>query len=326
MKYTVLGKTNLKISRIGFGGWGIGGGAPVLRWKDMWKADDKLSKQSLLKAYKNGVNFFDTALVYADGHSERLIRDTLGDKNIIIATKVPPLDGHWPAKNKDINQVFPTDYIIKKAKESYENLGKKTIDLLQLHVWRDEWLESKNWREAFTTLKKERIIKFVGVSINDHDPNSALKIVGSGEIDTIQVIYNIFDQSPQDELFPLARKNNVGMIARVPLDEGSLSGTFTYKTIFNDWRKDYFTPDRLKVTVDRVNKIKNKLISKTRNMSQIALKFCLLENGADVAITGMRNPKHVLENIKSCNINFTREETEYLKKQRWIRNFYPKNV
>jgi len=326
MEYTILGKTNLRISRIGFGGWGIGGGAPVLRWKDMWKADDKLSKQSLLNAYENGINFFDTALIYADGHSERLIRNTLGNTNIIIATKVPPLDGHWPAKNKDMNKVFPIDYIIKKARESYENLGKKTIDLLQLHVWMDDWFESKNWREAFAILKKEGIIKFVGISINDHDPDSALKIVGSGEIDTIQVIYNIFDQSPQDKLLPLARKNNIGIIARVPLDEGSLSGTFTHKTTFNDWRKDYFTSDRLKITIDKVSGIKNKLVNEKRTMSQIALKFCLLKNGADVVIVGMRNSNHVTENVKSVDVSFTKEELDYLVKQRWIRNFYPEDV
>jgi len=127
MQYTILGKTGLKISRIGFGAWGIGGGAPVLRWADMWKANDKLSKQSLLKAYELGVNFFDTALVYSDGHSERLIAEVLGDKDIIIATKVPPADWHWPARNKDINQVFPKDWIIEKARESYKNLGSKTI-------------------------------------------------------------------------------------------------------------------------------------------------------------------------------------------------------
>ncbi|MBI3384848.1 aldo/keto reductase [Candidatus Gottesmanbacteria bacterium] len=126
MQYTTLGKTGLKISRIGFGGWGIGGGAPILRWADMWKADDKLSKQSLLKAYEFGVNFYDTALVYADGHSERLIADTLKGKDIIIATKVPPKDWHWPAQNKNINEVFPKDWIIEKTRESYKNLGNKT--------------------------------------------------------------------------------------------------------------------------------------------------------------------------------------------------------
>lgn len=326
MQCTTLGKTGLKISRIGFGAWGIGGGAPVLRWKDMWKADDKLSRESLKRAYDLGINFFDTAWIYENGHSERLINEVLHEKDVVIATKVPPLDGHWPAINNDINQVFPKNYIIKKAKESYKNLGNKTIDLLQLHVWRDEWFESKNWREAFSTLKREGIIKFIGISINDHDPNSALKIVGSGEIDTIQVIYNIFDQSPQDKLFPLARKNNIGIIARVPLDEGSLSGTFTYKTTFNDWRKDYFTPDRLKITVDKVNEIKKKLVNEKRSMSQIALKFCLLDEGADVAIVGMRNPNHVKENTQSINVTFTEEEINYLKRQRWIRNFYPEDV
>ncbi|OGG03663.1 hypothetical protein A2W14_04075 [Candidatus Gottesmanbacteria bacterium RBG_16_37_8] len=326
MEYTILGKTNLKISKIGFGAWGIGGGAPVLRWKDMWKADDKLSKQSLMNAYENGVNFYDTALAYAEGHSERLIVEVLGDKNIIIATKVPPLDGHWPAKNKDINQVFPKEYVIEKARESYKNLDKRKIDIFQLHVWLDDWFESNVWREAFDILKKEKIAKFFGISINDHNPNSALKIVDSGEIDTIQVIYNIFDQSPANKLFPLARKKNIGIIARVPLDEGSLSGTFTYETTFNDWRKDYFTTERLKTTVDKVNEIKKKLERPNRSMVQIALKFCILENSADVAITGMRNPNHVNENIKSPEIKLNSEEIEYLKKQRWIRNFYPEDI
>lgn len=326
MHYTTLGKTGLKISRIGFGAWGIGGGAPILRWKDMWKADDKLSEQSLLNAYEAGVNFFDTALAYGDGHSEKLIAETLTGKDIIVATKIPPLDGHWPARNTDISQVFPKDYIIDKAKESYRNLGGKTIDLLQLHVWLDDWLDSNAWREAFFQLKKAGVARYFGVSINDNNPNSALKLVGSGEIDTIQVVYNIFDQAPRDLLFPLARKNNLGIIARVPLDEGSLAGTFTTETTFNDWRKDYFTPERLKVVVKKVNAMKGKLVNPGRTMAQIALKYCLLKNGADVAIVGMRNPQHVKENTESVSISLTEEEIEYLKNQRWIRNFYPEDV
>jgi len=275
MQYAILGKTGLKISRIGFGGWGIGGGAPVLRWADMWKADDALSKQSLLNAYEHGVNFFDTALVYADGHSERIIAETLKDKDIIIATKIPPKDWHWPARNNDINEVFPKDWIIEKARESYRNLGNRTIDLLQLHVWLDTWFDSKVWRESFQELRKEGIAKYFGVSVNDNDPNSALKLVESGEIDTIQVVYNIFDQAPRDRLFPLARKNNIGVIARVPLDEGSLSGVFTTETTFNDWRKDYFTPERLKIIVEKLDAIKKQLVTQSRTMVQIALKYCL---------------------------------------------------
>lgn len=326
MEYTILGKTGLKISKIGFGGWGIGGGAPILRWKDMWKADDKLSKQSLAKAFEFGINFFDTALVYADGHSERLIREILKDKNVVIATKVPPMDWHWPARNKDINQVFPLNWILSKAHESYKNLGSRTIDILQLHVWLDDWFESDVWRDAFSILKKEGIARFFGVSINDHDPNSALKLVASEEIDTIQVIYNIFDQSPKDKLFPQAKKRNIGIIGRVPLDEGSLSGTFNYDTTFNDWRKDYFTPERLKIVVDKVQEIKSCLVRPDRTMTQIALKFCVLPDGVDVAIVGMRNPNHVDENVKSVDITLNKNEIAYLKSQKWIRNFYPEDV
>jgi len=326
MQYTTLGKTNLKISRIGFGAWGIGGGAPIHTWQDMWKANDIRSKKSLLKAYDSGINFYDTALTYANGHSERLIANTLNRENIIVATKVPPLDGHWPAQNKDINKVFPKEYIIEKARTSFKNLGGKPIDILQLHVWLDEWFDSNVWREAFAVLRKEGVAKFFGVSINDHDPNSALKIVESGEIDTIQVIYNIFDQAPKDKLFPLARKKNIGIIARVPLDEGGLTGTLSAKSTFNDWRKDYFTPARLTEIVKRVNRMKVKLINQERTIAQIALKFCLLDNGADVAIVGMRNPEHVRENVKSVDINLSSEEIEYLKNQRWIRNFYPEDV
>lgn len=315
MQYAILGKTKLRVSRIGFGGWGIGG-------KNMWETNEKRSKQSLIRAYENGINLFDTALYYGNGYGEKLIGETLKDKNIIIATKVPPLDDQWPPTNKDINKVFPKDYIVEKAKISYKNLGKKTIDLLQLHVWLDDWFESNAWREAFSILKKEGIARSFGVSINRHDPDSALKLVNSGEIDTIQVVYNIFDQSPKDKLFPLARKRNIGIIARVPLDEGSLSGTFTKKTTFNDWRKDYFTPVRLKNVIDKVDQIKNKLVTPEKTMTQIALKFCILENAADVVIVGMRNPRHVEENAKSVDIVLKRKETQYLENQRWIRNYY----
>jgi len=326
MKYTILGKTNLNISRIGFGAWGIGGGAPFLRWKEMWKADDESSKRSLEKAYELGINFFDTALVYGDGHSERLIAQVLKGKDIIVATKVPPKNMHWPArKDIEISEVFPKDYIIKKAHESYKNLGR-VIDLLQLHVWTDNWFGNDDWREAFEELRGEGIARFFGVSVNDHDPDSVMKLVESGEIDTIQVIYNIFDQSPRDKLFPQARKNKIGIINRVPLDEGSLAGTFTSETKFNDWRKYYFTPDRLKLTVDKVNSIKNKIATKGRTMAQISLKFCVDKGGADVAIVGMRDPHHVEENVKGVDIEFTEQEMESLRNQRWLRNFYPEDI
>jgi aryl-alcohol dehydrogenase-like predicted oxidoreductase len=326
MDYTILGKTGLRISRIGFGGWGIGGGAPLLRWSDMWKADDTASRKSISLAYDLGINFFDTALAYADGHSERLIAETLRGKDYVIATKVPPMDRHWPARNTDINAVFPEDWILAKARESFGNLGNRTIDLLQLHVWRDEWLDSPVWRRAFERLKKQGIASNFGVSVNDHEPDSALNLVESGEIGSIQVIYNIFDQSPRNRLFPAARKNGVGIIARVPLDEGSLSGSFTENTTFNDWRKDYFTPERLRETVLRVNRMKEKLETSGRNMSQIALRYCILENGADTAIVGMRQPNHARANTSATDTILSSAETAYLDSQKWIRNFYPEDV
>ncbi|HLD83367.1 MAG TPA: aldo/keto reductase [archaeon] len=326
MLYTKLGRTNLKVSRIGFGGWGIGGGSPHPGWEGMWKAEDSMSKLALAKAWENGVNFYDTALEYGEGHSEKLIASALRGKNIVIATKVPPKDAHWPARNDDISQVFPKDYIIQNAKQSYVNLGNRAIDILQLHVWRDSWIESDEWREAFRILKSQGIARFFGVSVNDHDPDSAMKLVNSGEIDTIQVIYNIFDQAPGDKLFPLARKKNVGIIARVPLDEGSLGGAFTCDTAFDDWRRDYFTKDRLKITVDKVNEIKERLANRKRTMAQIALKFCISDGGADVAIAGMRNPVHAEENAKSGDVELSENDMAFLKSRRWIRNFYPEDV
>jgi len=326
MLYTTLGKTGLRVSRIGFGAWGIGGGAKDLKWADMWKADDEISKKSLLEAHSNGINFFDTALEYGEGHSERLISKALLGKDAVIATKVPPKDRHWPARNRNIEEVFPKNYIIENAMQSYENLGRRTIDILQLHVWMDEWIDDDGWREAFRFLREKGIARFFGVSVNDHEPDSAMKIVKSGEIDAIQVIYNIFDQSPRDKLFPLARKNGIGIIARVPLDEGSLGGTFTYDTAFNDWRKDYFTKPRLKETVDRVNAIKSKMVRPEMTMSQIALKFCIVEGGADIAIAGMRNPVHAKENAGSAEVSLTKEDLAFLYSQRWTRNFYPEDV
>lgn len=324
MEYTTFGKTGLRISKLGFGGWGIGGGAPVLRWADMWKADDEESKKSLKRALELGINFFDTAYVYADGHSERLIGEVFKDKDVIIATKIPPKNMHWPVqKGIDIKEVFPKDYIIEMAYKSFENFGKRTIDLLQLHVWTDTWVDVPDWQEAFKELKDKKIANFFGVSISNHDPGSVLKLADSGKIDTIQTIYNIFDQSSEDELFPIARKRNLGIIARVPLDEGSLGGKFSYDTTFNDWRKDYFTKERLKETVDRVNKLKEKFENEKRTIAEVALKFCLSNDDVDVVIPGMRQAKHVGENVKALDIKLTKNELAYLKKNKWDRNFYP---
>jgi len=320
MKFRILGRTGLKISEVGFGCWEIGG--------NFWKSDDKQAMDALRNAAKFGINFFDTAYDYGAGHSERLVgkfvketEEAYPEKRIVVATKVPPKDEHWPAIDNNIQNTFPKDRIIEYAMKSYENLGERTIDLLQLHTWRDEWVNEKSWQEAFEELRKEGIARFFGVSINDHSPDSALKIAASGKIDSIQTIYNIFDQSPEDKLFDVCIKNKVGVIARVPFDEGSLTGKFTEKTKFADWRKDYFTPERLKEVVSRVEKLRW-LEKPNRTLAQAALQFCLHNVAVTTTIPGSTNPKHAEENAKASDGRLSQEEINKLKAHRWVRDFY----
>src|SRR5581483_9163176 len=223
-----LGKTGFLVSEIGYGAWGVGGG----QWQG---GSDDESLQSLRRAIELGLNFIDTALAYGEGHSEQLVGRVVREagKRIYVATKVPPKNQRWPAqKGIGIEQVFPYDYIIESTNTSLKNLGMETVDLQQLHVWNPEWIDRDEWRRALEELKRSGKARAVGVSINDHDPDSALELVKTGLIDTVQVIYNIFDQSPERNLFPLVRKMDVGVIARVPLDEGALTGAITESTQF----------------------------------------------------------------------------------------------
>lgn len=316
MKYRQLGRTGLKVSEVGFGCWGIG--------KQMWKADDDESRKALRKAVELGINFFDTAWVYGDGHSEKLVGELAKENDIMIATKVPPKNRDWPAAlEADINEVFPKEHIIRFARESRKNLGRK-IDLLQLHVWTDKWSkgsESKVWIEAFEQLKKEGVADFFGVSINDHAPETALRLAESGKVDSLQVIYNIFDQNPEDELFKAAKKNNLGVIARVPFDEGSLTGKFTYETKFDDWRKHYFGGERLKEAVDRAEKLRW-LEKPGRTLAQAALQFCLANDAVSTVIPGMTKERHVIDNAAASYGRLAPDELKKLKQHRWKKNFY----
>lgn len=316
MKYRLLGRTGLKVSEVGLGCWEIGA--------ESWKSNDKSAIAALQLALDSGINFFDTAFDYGKGHSEQLVGKFAKenpDSEIIIATKVPPKDQHWPAVDDNVENVFPKDYVLEYAMKSYRNLGERTIDLLQLHVWRDSWVNEPGWQEAFEELKKDGIMRFVGVSISDHAPNSALKIAASGKVDSIQVIYNIFDQSPEDKLFGICMKNKVGIIARVPFDEGSLTGKFTKGTKFDDWRKDYFTKERLPEVVDRVEKLRW-LENSKRTLAQAALQFCLHHPAVSTVIPGSADPKHVADNLRAADDALSKEEVEKLRSHRWVRNFY----
>jgi aryl-alcohol dehydrogenase-like predicted oxidoreductase len=320
MRYRKLGRTNYNVSEIGYGAWGIGG-------KQWLGGTDDESLQALRRAIELGVNFIDTALAYGDGHSERLVGQVVrqtGHK-IYVATKVPPKNSLWPARpGIGIEEVFPYRYIIECAEQSLRNLGLESIDLLQLHVWNPEWIDADDWRRAFGELKRSGKVRAVGISINDHEPESALDVIRSGLIDTVQVIYNIFDQTPERQLFPLCQKENIGVLARVPLDEGSLTGNITENTTFppGDFRESYFRGDRKKQVVERVRALKNDLGNGV-DLPAIALRFCISHPAVSTVIPGMRTVRHAEANAALSDMGLLPPETlSILKHHAWDRNFY----
>lgn len=320
MKYRRLGRTGWQVSEIGFGGWGIGG--------TLWRGgEDPESLRALHEAVDRGVNFIDTALVYGDGHSERLIGQLLRERTerIYVATKVPPKNRVWPARGP-LQEVFPRLHIIDSAHRSLKNLGVDRIDLLQLHVWNSDWLRESEWFETLSELQEQGIVSRFGVSLNDHQPQSGLELVKSGRVDTVQVIYNIFDQSPEDQLFPLCREHDVGVIVRVPFDEGSLTGQITPHTTFpkKDWRNLYFKGDRKQQVYGRVQRLQTLLDTEIRTLPELALLFCLHPEAVSTVIPGMRCVRHVRENTSvSDRPPLPPERREDLRAHRWIRNFYP---
>jgi aryl-alcohol dehydrogenase-like predicted oxidoreductase len=320
MRYRKLGRTGFQVSEIGYGAWGIGG----KQW--LGGADDE-SLAALRRSIDLGVNLIDTALAYGDGHSEqlvgRIVRET--PHKIYVATKVPPKNRVWPASPATpIADVFPYDYIIDCAEESLRNLGLETIDLLQLHVWDDAWVERGEWRRALEDLKTSGKVQSVGVSATEHDPDSALAVMRSGEIDAVQVIYNIFDQTPEAKMFPLAEELNIGILARVPLDEGALSGTMTAHTTFppGDFREFYFKGDRKQQVVEHVNAL-TKDLGDGVNLPETALRFCLSHRAVSTVIPGMRTRRHVESNSAQSDLGPLDAATvAVLKRHAWDRNFY----
>jgi len=320
MQYRKLGRTNFEISDIGYGAWGIGG-------KQWLGGTDDESLLALRRAIDLGVNLIDTALAYGDGHSEQLVGQVVrqtGHK-IYVATKVPPKDRIWPARaGSDIQDVFPYAYIMQCAEESLRNLGTPAIDLLQLHVWTSEWVDKDDWRRAFDDLKRSGKVRAVGISITEHDPDSALSAIRTGLIDAVQVIYNIFDQTPERQLFPLAIEQNIGVLARVPLDEGALTGRITANTAFppGDFREFYFRGERKREVVEHVNALRQEL-GDDANLADIALRFCLSHPAVSSVIPGMRTRSHVESNCALSGQGPLPAETmAILKRHAWDRNYY----
>lgn len=321
MKYRKLGRTGIEVSEIGYGAWGIGGA--------MWKGShDTESLNALRKSINLGLNFIDTALAYGQGHSEQLVGKLLKERKerIYIATKIPPKNGEWPANRlSKLRDVFPYDHIIQCTEQSLINLGVDSIDVQQFHVWTDEWTDDHEWWDAISKLKEQGKINYFGVSINDHQPENALRLAVSGKVDTFQVIYNIFDQSPEDKLFPFCLEKNIGVIVRVPFDEGSLTGAVTPKTSFpfRDFRNRYFRDDRKEQVIERINKLKSLLGTEAASLSELALRFCLSHPAVSTVIPGMRKLQNVESNcITSDGKVLTIELKTELTKHRWVRNFY----
>lgn len=321
MHYRKLGTTEAEVSEIGYGAWGIGG-------KQWQGGNDNDATRALKRSFELGVNLVDTALAYGDGHSEQLVGRAVRDsfRKIYVATKIPPKNGIWPAcPSTPIREVFPPDYIVQCTEQSLRNLSVEQIYLQQFHVWTDAWTNTEEWRRAVEDLRQSGKVRYFGISISEHDPDSALEAVKTGLFNAVQVIYNIFDQSAEKTLFPLCQRMQVGVLARVPLDEGGLTGTITEDTKFEagEFRESYFRGERKRQVAEHVNALKEDLKDVPGTLAQIAIRFCLSHKAVTSVIPGMRRVETVESNCRAAAAGMLDAKTlAILKRHAWDRNFY----
>ena len=316
MQYRRFGRTGWKVSEIGYGMWGMAG------WSG---SEDAESLASLQRAVDLGCNFFDTAWAYGDGHSETLLGEVLRanpGKKLYTATKVPPKNRQWPARREySLDDCYPPEYIEEYVEKSLANLGLKTLDLIQLHTWEDKWLDDKRLLPVIEKLRSREKVRAFGLSLNRWEPWNGVRAVRSGVADAVQVIYNIFDQSPEDELFPACREKDVAVIARVPFDEGSLTGSLTLESKWPaaDWRNTYFVAENLKATVARVDELK-KIKRGGMSMADMALRFILNNKDVSTIIPGMRKIANVETNVAASDAGPLPGPVQAeLRKHRWDR-------
>lgn len=295
-----FGRTGRTVGALGVGTWGMGGG--VGGWTG---SDDRESTAVLQAAVDAGITFFDGALVYGAGRSDELL-GALARANpaagLFLASKIPPKNREWPARpGSRIRDVFPPDYIRSSAAAIVRRHGGRVPDLVQLHVWQDEWADDPGWQEAVAGLRRDGLAHHVGISVNRREPANVLRTLETGLIDAVQVVYNVFDQSPEDELLPACRALGVAVIARVPLDEGSLGGTLTVDSRWpdGDFRNAYFAPASLRATVERVQALRP-LVPEGQTMAQLALRFVLSSPDVATVIPGMRSTGHLAENVAAA--------------------------
>lgn len=316
MQYRKFGRTGWNVSEVGYGMWGMAG------WTG---SEEKEVNEALDRAVELGCNFFDTAWAYGAGLSEELLNKTLRrhpGKKLFVATKIPPRNRKWPSKSHyTLEEVFPADYIIEYTEKSLKNLGVDSIDLQQFHVWEDSWAQREEWKEAITKLTQQGKVQAWGVSVNRWEPDNCLETLRTGLIDAVQVIYNIFDQAPEDNLLPLCREKDIAVIARVPFDEGTLTGTLTKETTFpeGDWRATYFVPENLHSSVEHADALKP-LVPEGMTMPEMALRFILSNPDISTTIPGMRRVRHVEANL-GCSDGRGLPDSllQKLKSHRWDR-------
>ena len=316
MKYHRFGRTGWNVSEIGYGMWGMGG------WTG---SDDRESLESLQLAVNRGCNFFDTALAYGDGRSEqllgRLVRANAG-KRLYLATKIPPKNLRWPSRREfTLDDCYPPDYIQQSVETSLGNIGVESLDLIQFHTWEDSWVDDDRWIKKLDALRTQGLIRAVGISLNRWEPWNGVRAVREGLVDAVQVIYNIFDQNPEDELFPACREHGIAVIARVPFDEGSLTGHLTRQSKWpdGDWRNLYFVPENLNATIDRVEKLKP-LVPAGMALPEVALRFILMNPAVSTIIPGMRKVRNVESNLSTSEAGpLDASLYNELRKHRWDR-------
>ncbi len=321
MHYRKLGTTEAEVSEIGYGAWGIGG--------NQWQGGkDDESIRALKRSFELGVNFIDTALAYGEGHSERLVGEVVRNsyRRIYVATKIPPKNRVWPASpSTPISDVFPYNHMIESTEESLRNLGVEQIYLQQFHVWTDAWVNTEEWRRAIEDLRSSGKVRFFGISITEHEPDTALEAIKTGAISAVQVIYNVFDQKAEKNLFPLCMQKRIGVLARVPLDEGGLTGSIREDTVFEpgEFRESYFRGDRKQQVVERVEALKADLKELPGTLPEIALRFCLSHPAVTTVIPGMRRVATVESSCRAASAGKLDAKTlAILRKHAWDRNFY----
>ncbi|PYP47335.1 MAG: aldo/keto reductase [Gemmatimonadetes bacterium] len=327
MKTRMLGTTGYVVSELGLGAWGLGG--------DMWRGvDDGAAREALRAAVDQGITFFDTALAYGNGHSERLIGEVLKADiragRVVVATKVPPRNQEWPGKaGKPLADVFPARHLAASTERSLKNLGVEALPLQQLHVWHDAWLDDPEWEASYdriVRLKREGKVLHWGISINDHAPETALGVLKDPVFETAQVIYNIYDRSPERALFELAKTKPLGVIVRVPFDEGALTGQIRASTVFpaGDWREQYFTGARRAEAEQRGQALAQLLDDQVQTLPELALRFCLSSPQVSTVIPGMRRAAHVRHNVAAAEQGrLTEGMLAKLEAHAWDKNWYP---